>query len=462
MHPSLAKVFVFMIVAGLTSVGAAGDWTRFRGPNGSGIGDGGTSTPVTWSPSENLKWKVPLPGPGSSSPIVVGDKIFVTCWSGYGTERGNRSGKIEDLRRHLICLDRQTGTTLWDKSVEPYLPEENYGGMLAEHGYATSTPASDGERIYVFFGKTGVLAFDMEGKQLWQTRVGSGSDRMGRGTGASPILYKNLVIVNAAAESRALYGLDKLTGKEIWKSEAEGYAASWGTPVLVPADADRTDLVIGVPDEIWGLNPETGNIRWFCSGLKGNSFCSSVVADGPVAFAAGDQGSGSIAVKAGGKDDVTKSHVVWTGRENNRIGTPLVVDGKMYFVNNLVVTCLDAKSGERLYQGRLTGGSSTRAANAEDGSRPARGRGPGGPGGPGGGRGFGGMGNQDYSSPVAADGKLYFVARNGDMFVIKVGDTFEQLAMNRVTDETEDFSATPAIADGALLIRSSKHMYCIE
>lgn len=465
------RVSAVLAVMTFCSVAAAGDWARFRGPNGSGISEDAKSTPVTWSPTKNIKWKVQLPGPGSSSPIIVGDKVFVTCWSGYGTDRGNRSGAQKDLKRHLICLDRETGKTVWDKSVDPYLPEDNYGGMFAEHGYATHTPASDGERVYVFFGKTGALAFDMSGTRLWQTPLGTGSDRMGWGSGCSPILYKNLVIVTAAPESGAMYALDKVTGKEVWKAEADGFSGTWSTPVLVEVDDRRTDIVVGVPGEIWAFNPDTGKLKWYCEALGGRSFCSSVVTDGKAIYAMGDQGSGSIAIKAGGEKDVSKSHVLWTGRDNNRIGTPLVTDGKLYFISNKVVTCVDALTNKRIYQGRLGGGSSANVA-ADEGQRPNRGpggggRGPGGPGGgfgPGGGGpgGRGGMGGQDYSSPVAADGKLYFVTRGGDIHVIRLGDTFEQLATNRVTEETEDFSATPAISDGAIYIRSSKHVFCVE
>jgi len=191
---------VFAVLLGLavfsqyTSPAFAGDWARFRGPEGSGISPDTQPLPVKWSEAENMRWKRKLPGPGSSSPIVVGRRVFVTCWTGYGTDRDN-VGEQKDLRRHLICFDRGTGNVLWDRSVEPVLPEDPYSGMFTQHGYASHTPVSDGQQVYVFFGKTGVLAFDMEGKKLWQTSVGTGSGSNGWGTASSPILYKNLVIV---------------------------------------------------------------------------------------------------------------------------------------------------------------------------------------------------------------------------------------------------------------------------
>lgn len=441
------------VAASWPGFSAAADWSRFRGPNGSGVATDTEPVPDAWAADKNLQWKIALPGPGSSCPIIVGDKLFITCWSGYGTDRRER-GEQKNLKRHLICLDRKTGKTIWDKTVAAVLPEDEYGGMFAEHGYASHTPACDGERIYAFFGKSGAVAFDMAGKQLWQTSAGTGSDPRGWGSASSPVLYKNLVIITASAEGETLYGLDKETGKIVWKQEAGGLGSTWGTPVLVPVDDQRTDLVIGVPNEIWGLNPETGKLRWYCPGLQTDSFCSSVVADGNVVYGVEGRGGGSLAVKAGGTDDVSKSHVVWNGRDNNRIGTPVVHNGLLYFIANKVMTCVDAKSGERVYQSRLV--------SAGGDTAPADRNGPPGGGRPGfGGGGRGGMGGQDYGSPIIADNKLYYVARNGEAFVVRLGRKFEQLSANRVTADTEDFSATPAAANGQLFIRSSKHLYCI-
>lgn len=202
------------LMFGAANFSWAGDWPRFRGPNGSGVSADAGPLPAKFSATENLRWKVPLPGPGSSCPIVVGDKIFVTCWSGYGVDRAS-PGEQGNLRRHLVCIDRKTGSTLWTSDIEPVLPEDQYGGMFAEHGYASHTPVSDGERVYVYFGKTGALAFDMDGKQLWQTKVGQESDPRGWGSASSPVIYKNVLIVTASAESEALVGLDAKTGKEL-------------------------------------------------------------------------------------------------------------------------------------------------------------------------------------------------------------------------------------------------------
>ena len=438
------------------------DWMRFRGPNGTGISSEDKMTPVNWSPDRNLKWKAALPGPGSSSPIVVGDKVFVTCWSGYGVDRGGDPGDQADLRRHLMCFDRNTGNKLWSEEVEPVLPEDRYGGNFAEHGYASHTPVSDGERVFTFLGKTGVLAYDMDGNKLWQQSVGTESGANNWGTASSPILFKGLVIVPATAESESIIGLDKETGKEVWRAEAAGFNSTWGSPALVKVNDSRTDLVMAIPGEIWGINPNTGKLAWYADGIQTRSFRSSAVVDtdGVVyALESGRGGGGGIAIKAGGSKDVSNSHVVWSGRQSGSVSTPLVHDGKLYTVARKTVTCVDATTGEEVFKARLRSASGTaREPEPESRGDQRGGFGRGGRGGFGrGGRG----GGQDYGSPIMADGKIYYTTRTGETFVLKVGDKFEQLAANRVTADREDFSATPAISNGLLFMRSNKHLYCV-
>ena len=165
-------ILAVVSLIGTSNFDVAADWLRFRGPNGSGISSEDVAPPTKWSP-ESVKWKVELPGPGSSSPIVVGNKVFVTCWTGYGMMR-EFPGEQTDLQRHLICYDRDTGKELWRSNVDAVLPEDRYGGMFAEHGFASHTPVSDGESVFAFFGKSGVVAYDLDGKELWQKSVGTG------------------------------------------------------------------------------------------------------------------------------------------------------------------------------------------------------------------------------------------------------------------------------------------------
>ncbi|MDX1928421.1 MAG: PQQ-binding-like beta-propeller repeat protein [Pirellulaceae bacterium] len=442
------------------------DWTRFRGPNGSGVAEDKEPTPTTWSDQENLKWKIALPGAGVSCPIVVGDKVFVTCYSGYGVNR-EEIGKEKDLKRHLVCIDRTTGKTLWEKAVPSTVAEDPYQGMgVPQHGYASHTPTSDGKNVYVFYGKSGVLAYDMSGNQLWQTSVGTKSDDREWGSSSSPILYEDLLIVPAGPEDRSLVGLDKYTGKVVWRTDpTDSLGNVWGTPALVKA-GESTELVIGAPSEIWGLNPKNGKLRWYCPYIDSDQFSSSVVVDGDTVFAVEGRGGGSVAVKAGGKNDVSKApQLVWTGRDSSSFASPIVYQDRLYYVSRKTITCIDAKTHDKIFEGRFTGPSGEAAAAGGPGGGGPGGGGPGG-GGPGGGgrggRGGGGFGGTDYGSPVIADGKIYFVARNGDAYVLEAGKEFKQLAVNRVTKETEDFSATPAISGGEIFIRSNKHLYCVS
>lgn len=454
---AVSLITLLLSSAGLAASLDAADWSRFRGPNGSGVSTDTKPIPTEWSEEKNLKWKATLPGPGSSCPIVVGDRIFLTSWTGYAD--GNGEGSLEKLERHLICLDRETGKEVWRKSVPAKLPEDSFRGMFAENGYATHTPVSDGEIVVVFFGKSGVHAFDMDGEKLWEAGVGTERDQRGWGSASSPIIHKDIVIVTASVENHAVVGLDRKTGREVWKQEAEGFGSTWGTPVLVDVD-DHTELVIGVPYEFWGLNPDDGKLLWYCEAINTNSMCSSVVAHEGIVYGieSGPGGGGVVAVKAGGKGDVSKTHVLWSGSDRSRVSSPLIHDGRLYFVNSGVVGCLDAKTGRRIYQGRLSGGSP-----AAEGGRDEGNGGGGRPGGFGGGRSRGGGygGGQDYSSAVIADGKLFYARRSGDVFVVKLGDEFEQLAINRFESSAGDFNAAPAVSDGQLFIRSSKTLYCV-
>src|SRR5262245_47931560 len=206
MNGHARKVLAAAVVLGaLASAGA--DWPAFRGPRGDGVSPEG-DLPVKWGPQDNVVWKTKLPGPGTSSPVVVGERVFVTCFTGH---EAARSGDVEKIRRHVVCVDRKTGAVRWHKEFAAKLPENDYNSYHREHGYSSSTPACDGERLYVFFGRTGVLAFDLDGNLVWQVEVGKGLNSWG--SAGSPVLYRDLLIVNATVESGALVALDRKTGK---------------------------------------------------------------------------------------------------------------------------------------------------------------------------------------------------------------------------------------------------------
>lgn len=221
---------------------SSADWPQFRGPGGTGV-SADAEVPLHWSDAKNLKWKTALPGPGSSSAIVSGDYVFVTCYSGYGIDP-REPGRLEDLKRHLLCTARTSGKVVWTRTVDAALPEDEFGGMgITEHGYASSTPATDGQRVYVFFGKTGVLVFDFEGRQLWHADVGHESSNRRWGSAANSLLCGEMLIVNASEESQSIRALDKLTGKELWKAEAAGLELAYATPALIELSDGRRELV---------------------------------------------------------------------------------------------------------------------------------------------------------------------------------------------------------------------------
>lgn len=426
----------YALLALLTMVGLtayANDWDRFRGPAGAGVATHSDSLPTTWSPDANLAWKTPLPGPGASSPIIVGGKALLTCYSGYGLSQED-PGDIENLVRHLVCVDVQTGKKLWQQDVPASLPEDPYTGIgVTAHGYASHTPASDGENVYAFFGKSGVYAYDLSGKQLWSAQVGKESDPYKWGSSSSPILYKDTIIVTAAAESQAIVALDKATGQERWRQEAKGLDGMWGTPTLVDVDDERTDLVMCVAKEMWGLDPSDGRLRWYAAATDAQHAYTSVIADARRVYAFTGRGGGSVAIDAGGSGDVSDSLTAWEGRVAANYASPVLHNSKLYVVSRGVVSVVDANTGERLRQLRLRGARQT------------------------GGR----MGSLDYPSPVVVGDLIFYLNGSGQMFVLATGDKLKQVTVNEVTLDKEDFRGTPAVSDGRMLLRSSHYLYCI-
>jgi outer membrane protein assembly factor BamB len=428
--PMTAPVLTVSLLALLVAAACGGaEWPRFRGPDGAGIAAADATPATTWSETSHLQWKAALPGAGSSSPIVAGGRIFVSCYSGYGVDGGE--GGQDQLVRHLVCLARDSGKILWDSAVPAELPEDPYAGFLREHGYASSTPVTDGEHVFVFFGKSGVLAFDFDGHQLWKVNLGKRSSPRRWGSGASPLLYENLVIVNAADESRTLFALDKRSGKEVWKTEVAALDLSFVTPILVAGEGGRSDLVLAVPGELWGLNPETGKLRWFAqTQITGNVSPSVVAADGVIYATGGYPAQGTIAVRAGGKGDVTQSHVLWSSETASYVPSPVVCHGHLFFVSDQgFATCMEAKTGKVVYKERLPG---------LRGSKPF------------------------YASVVLANDRLYAASRRAGTYVLATTPKFALLAHNTLAGDDSDFNGTPAVVGRQLFLRSNRFLYCID
>lgn len=410
------------------------DWLRFRGNDGSGVSTESVPTATEFSADKNMAWKIELPGSGASAPIIVGDKVIVSCYSGYGESRDN-IGKMDDLKRHVLCYNKKTGEKIWQKDYESVLPEDNFSGMgVPEHGYASGTPTSDGKHVYVFFGKTGVVCLDLDGKPVWQQSVGKSSGRMRWGSGASPVVHGDVVIVNASDESSALVGLDKNTGKEVWKNE--GISNVWGTPVV--SGGDNPVVIFSIPSEIWGLNPKNGKLKWLSTnGVSDSSVSTSPIVKDDMVIAMGGRSGTAVAIKLGGKGDVTKSKTVWEGKATGRIVSPVAIGEYIFGFDRGIANCLKADTGESVFRERLP---APKGGAAAGGGR----RGP----------------SSDYCSPVSADGKIYQFTKTGTCYVIAAKPEFEVLAVNSLADSSE-FNSTPAISEGKIYVRSNKHLYCI-
>jgi outer membrane protein assembly factor BamB len=408
---------LFLSVVGPT---IAADWQQFRGPHGQGVSDE-KGLPTEWSADKNIAWKVSLPGAGASSPVTAGNRVFVTCYSGYGLDE-KKPGEMKDLRRHLLCIDRSNGKQIWAKEFEPLLPEHEYKGEGAYQGYAANTPLVEADRLYVFFGKSGVYCFDLDGKEIWHESVGKNIN--GWGSGPSPIVYKNSLIVNASVESGAVVALDKATGKETWR--AKGVGAAWNTPVLVTTPEKTQELVVSVQDRVLGIDPENGKELWRADGVH-RYVCPSVVAHDGVVFAIGG-GSASLAVKSGGRGNVTKTHGIWREGRGSNVGSPVYYEGHIYWANdgNGQINCQQADTGKFVYSENL---------------KPASG--------------------QVWASPVLADGKLYFVSKSNGTYVVAASPDFKQIAHNVIEGDKSRSNASLAVSDGQLFLRNDKYLYCI-
>jgi len=408
------------------ALGAA-DWPQFRGPDGRAT-SAQSGLPLTWSAGQNIIWKTPMPGFGASSPIVVGNQIFITCYSGYGLGEEVKEQK-RNLRFHLVCVNSADGVIKWDKSIPARQPARidnatDYVGFTAKHGYASSTPVSDGRIIFTFFADTGVVAFDGNGQQLWAANVGTKTQ--GFGSGASPILHGNLLIVNASIESGDLVALDKTTGKEVWR--APDVEAAWNTPLLVDAPGGKKELVVMTKFKVLGFDPSTGTSLWNSAGIKTPMYVcpSATTADGIIYAVNGYHGP-TVAIRPGGRGEVTATHQLWSVNKGSTVSSPVYHNGHLYWANDQgMAICVDAKAGKLVYQERL--------------DPPPR---------------------DIYASAVAADGKIYYVSREKGTYVLAAKPKFELLAYNIIESDTSVFNGTPAVGDRQLFLRSDKYIYCI-
>ncbi len=401
-----------------TLLANAENWPQFRGANCQGVSSE-TNLPETWSETENVLWKVDLPGRGSSSPVVLGEKVFLTSYTGYGFNNKAPVGKPEDLMRHLLCYHRDTGKLLWKKDVPNRGKVRIYEHFMGTHGYASHTPVTDGKTIYCWFGSHGAVAFDLDGNQLWENSPFDMSPTT-FGSGASPVLFENLVLYNANLEGRLFVALDQQTGKEVWRRER---IASYTTPVFAKLESGP-EMIINRGNSLAAFDPRTGEDLWHCSHEHRGYIIPIPIVREDMVYAYNGNGHDLMAVKAGGRGNVSSAKL-WSYLLSNTVPSPVFADGLIYITNQSILHCIRASDGELIYKERLP-----------------RIRDP-------------------YSSLLVADGKIYLTGRRGTTSVVKAGPSFELLATNIIAGDDSYFNASPAVSEGKLFIRSQDWLYCI-
>ncbi|MEM7011670.1 MAG: PQQ-binding-like beta-propeller repeat protein [Verrucomicrobiota bacterium] len=402
----------------------AGNWPQFHGPNIDRVSDE-TDLPTTWSATENLVWKRELPGIGNSCPIIWDNAIFITTYTGEGA----------GIERHLFRIDPKSGETIWQKSIPVWHAEDPFRGYITEHGYASNTPVTDGERIYCYFGKAGVYAFDFDGKQLWKAETGDSSSRRVWGSASSPVLYGDNVIIPAGDEMRAIVALNKETGDVAWKAEGDRMESSYGTPVVMKVSDERDDLIFALQNEVWGMNPDTGKLRWFAEyNLPGNMSNTVSIAGDILTISGGFPRTARVALKGGGKGDMSDSLLYDTQKPATYMTAPVLHEGTLYWISDSGIA-FAAKPGEEdpIWEERMEGLE-----------------------------GAGGRGKPFYASPILADGKIYAVSRANGVFVIDPStEGLKVLAQNKIEGDASLFNASIAVSGGKIYLRSEKVLYCI-
>ena len=434
---TFAFLFAFLVLGSLFDSGLAANWPQWRGPTGMGV-SAEKNLPSEWSANKNIKWKTPIAGRGHSSPIVWGKRIFVTTAiegevvAGAKAVKHVLEGDKEFLhpdsvgadRRHkfkVICIDRDTGKVLWEQTAFEGTPYDN---RHRKSSYAASTPATDGKLVYAFFGTEGLYAYDMKGKLAWKADLGK-LGTVGMGTGTSPILYENLVLMQCDEENGGasfIVALDKKSGKQVWKTPRK-VQVSWATPLLVRTGS-RAELVASGTESIIAYDPLTGKELWRHAGVSSNAIPSPVANNEMVFVSAGFPAKIAMAITLGGTGDLAEK-VAWKYEKGTAyVPSPVLYGDYLYLTTDRgILTCLDAKTGAVKYEGGRVPIPATFTA-----------------------------------SPVAVDGKLLLTSEDGDTFIVKAGPVHEIIGTNTVG---EPVYASPAIADGRIFIRAEKNLYAI-
>jgi outer membrane protein assembly factor BamB len=432
------------LAAGAAWAGPSYNWPQWRGPAGQGVSPE-TNLPSEWSGTQNVAWKTPIPGRGHSSPIVWGNRLFLTtAIEGEVVKPGNTGVKhvidgqdfvhpqgVGADRRHtlkVLALDADTGKVLWEKTAWEGVP---YDTRHQRGSNASPTPVTDGKAVYVWFGSEGLHAYDFEGTLLWKADLG-GIATMGVGVGTSPLLYKDVVILQCDednGEKSFVTALDKKTGRPVWRVPRK-VQVSWATPIIVRAHdgtRERDELVTAGTEAVIAYDPATGRELWRSKGLESNAVPSPVAGKDVVVLSAGYPAKVAMALKPGGAGDITGTpRVMWKYEKGTAyVPSPIFYGDYVYLMTDKgLLTCLDGRTGEVKYEG----------------ARPP-------------------VVASFMASPVAFDGKILLFSEDGDTHVIKAGPAHEVLRTNPLG---EPIQATPAVSQGSLFIRGAQHLFRIR
>jgi outer membrane protein assembly factor BamB len=423
-------------------------WPQWRGPLGSGVAPL-ADPPLTWSETNNVKWKVKVPGSGNATPVVWGDRVFVLAavptgkktsatdipaatnpnltGSGGGRQSGvggtTPSGEIYQFL--VLCYDRNTGQILWQKTAREAVPHE---GHHADNGYASGSPVTDGELVFAHFGSWGLHCYDLQGNLQWSKDFGKMQTRMAFGEGASPALYGDKIVVywDDERDNDFIAAFDKRSGKELWRTP-RNEQTGWSTP-LIAEYGGQAQVVVNAERKVRSYDLATGKELWNCGGQGANTIPSPVASADTVYVTSGFQRNALVAIALGRTGDLTGTDAVrWSRNRNTPYSpSPLLVDDFLYVVtvNNNVISCLDAKTGTPHFEG----------TRLDD------------------------IGIGIYASPVSAKDRVYVLGRDGTCVVLKKAPTFEILARNKLKDKP---TASIALAGGDLFIRGYENLYCI-
>jgi outer membrane protein assembly factor BamB len=407
----LAVCFLALLACASAFPANAGDWLAWRGPLGTGISDE-KNVPTSWSKDENIKWKVPLDGPGNSTPIVVGKLVLITHSPAKSKSRG------------LWAYDRATGDLAWKHEVQYDDKEPTHG----TNPFCSASPVSDGERVIAWYGSAGLFCYDLAGNVQWQKDLGKVEHIWGYGT--SPLIHENLVIVNYGPGLNSFVAaLDKRSGDEVWRKEYAGqksekpedYRGSWSTPVLYK-QGDRTLLLLSLPEKFRAVDPASGEEVWTCDGPSKLVYTSPLVAGDIVVTMCG-YGGPALAVRPNGTGDQTANRLWIHPRNPQRVGSGVVVGDYIYIRNEAGCWCLDPKTGDRKWEDELGGG-------------------------------------QSWSSMTYADGRIYSVNTAGTTYVIEpTPEKCKIIAENKLGETTR---ASVVVSDGQIFLRTHQNLYCIQ